>query len=197
MMKRGKAAECDWVKRKEKEEVKNSEEFFNRAKFKFNTHPISCVQFFNHICVLLTTCHNNNNIKPTANVKLHRAAGGRGSSTPEHKRLQKGGKHVSILPTEKTLEDAACRSLIAQHTGEKLKISVYEHATALSMAKQRPAHAGLPVLSALTQCLRHRVLIGRFHLAVCPALHTAPQDIRAPMTSCVGRFRRDQRTRKD
>lgn len=65
------------------------------------------------------------------------------------------------------------------------------------MAKQRPAHADLPFLSALTQCLRQRVLIGRFPLAVCPALHTAPQDIRAPMTSCVGRFRRDQRTRKD
>lgn len=32
-------------------------------------------------------------------------------------------------------------------------------------------------------------------LGVRPALHTAPQDIRAPMTSCVGRFRRDQRTR--
>lgn len=43
---------------------------------------------------------------------------------------------------------------------------------------------------------RLRVLIGRFPLSVRPALHTAPQDIRAPTTSCVGRFRRDQRTRK-
>lgn len=61
------------------------------------------------------------------------------------------------------------------------------------MAKQRPAPAGSPFLSALAQCLRHRLLIG----GLCPALHTAPRDIRAPMTSCVGRFRRDQRTRKD
>lgn len=89
---------------------------------------------------------------------------------------------IGVNPQKKTWEDAACRSLIARHTGKK---------------KKKTAHAGFPFLSALAQCLRHRVLIGRFPLAVCPALHTAPQDIRAPMTSCVGRFRRDQRTRKD